>query len=188
MALVAEDPFQRSAMYFQENFCLFGGKQARSSGKFVSRIEGPVQVGWNFPYKTFQPDNWLIFRLLMILQSITWKPTRLPCKHKMKIRPVKRASPICQLTLLTSSTTPQSHFSRIAAVYCVITNWTSREKGQVSAFSFSFTLNLKSQINLAIWRKEIAVKECDFPHANRSWKIQPLSILRPVQAGGLASK
>ena len=32
----------------------------------------------------------------------------------------------------------------------------------------SFTLHLKSQINLAIWKKEIAVEECDSPHTNRS--------------------
>ena len=31
----------------------------------------------------------------------------------------------------------------------------------------SFTLDLKSQINLVIRKKEIAVEECDFPHSNK---------------------
>ena len=35
-------------------------------------------------------------------------------------------------------------------------------------------------------KKEIAVEECDSPHTNRSWEIQLVPFLRPVQAGSLA--
>ena len=32
----------------------------------------------------------------------------------------------------------------------------------------SFTLHLKFKMSLAIWKKEIAVEECDSAHTNRS--------------------
>ena len=82
----------------------------------------------------------------------------------MKISAVKRDSPICQLTLLAQA--PPQHQNRLFIALLRIGR--AGGKARLVRPVASFTLQLKSQINLAIWKKEIAVEECNSPHTNRS--------------------
>ena len=129
--------------------------------------------------KLFSPKPGWFSDFLMILQSITciqpdWKPTGLPYKHKMKISPVKRASPICLLALLTSSTTAIS-FQRCLLRYYELDEQRKRPDSFLNASSFLVYSVLKVQNESCDLEKSNrcgGVWDCDSPHASRSWKIQ----------------